>query len=339
MKIVISIFLFCLYGTVGFSQDLPFLSTPEAIHFQNTNLVVRWKASKHPWPKSLWVYRVLPTMFAPDVLSNLMALGHFTESDRKDFSTNALFYGNWLGAPNLRISSTEGEIEYNGGQRNFSLTDLAKDIPETNELFQLTTNFLPKLGIHFSDIAKTADGKPKISFVEDEQSMWPANGGTAITNIAFRGSSVTRLLNGVEYSRGDGGRCSLCFGEHGRLISIALHWRDVEPDKQYSAATPERIIKWIREGKAIQKHLPGEWNGTEATIDWRTVKKLTITKATAYYWGETFFGDREHRPILPSSVLPYAELSGTVDTGKTNLVVELFCPVIDMAQPAGGQNP
>jgi hypothetical protein len=77
-------------------------------------------------------------------------------------------------------------------------------------------------------------------------------------------------------------------------------------------------------------------NGTqgETIIDWPNVKSFTVRKAKAYYWGE-FFGPSigAQRPSFPSWVWPYVEITGTVDTGKTNLYVEIVCPVIDETKP------
>jgi len=60
---------------------------------QRTNLLVHWNAPKHPWPKTLWVYHMVPTKFSPTVISNLMALGSFTEKDRTDSNTNGMILG------------------------------------------------------------------------------------------------------------------------------------------------------------------------------------------------------------------------------------------------------
>ena len=72
------------------AADLPRLAS--GIHFQRTNLVVRWKAPSHPWPKALWVYTVSPTRFSPTVISNLMAIGSFTEKDKKDYGTSGMVF-------------------------------------------------------------------------------------------------------------------------------------------------------------------------------------------------------------------------------------------------------
>ncbi len=321
-------------GTAGFSQSLPYGVGSQAVHFQRTNLVVRWKAPKHPWPNTIWTYNVVPT-FSPTVISNLMALGSFSEKDKRDYGTNGVIFGQPNTTPHLDISFIEGELDYNGGSPRYSATNLAKNVPGTNQLFQLTTNFLPKLGLSLSELAKGVDGHPKVSSrgEDTDYSSFYVN-GVEITNREYRLAHFVRALDGMEVKH-DGGSGDICFGENARPIKIWLHWRSVERDKLYAAATPEKIIRWIRAGKAVQLPVGKWWNGSfiETPIDWQTVKSLTLTKATAYYTGEFFFGEREHRPILPSWMLPYAELSGTVDTGSGKIKVELWCPVIDETKP------
>jgi hypothetical protein len=256
-----------------------------------------------------------------------MTLGSFTEKDKKDYGTNGVDFGKPYATPYLKISFIKGEIEYDRGERNRSATDLAKDVPATNQLFQLTTNFLQKLGISLSEVARKENGGYNIRLFNDIGGVYFDNGRT-ITNITAREVSVNRAVDGMEF-KCDGGYGLVRFGEYGQVVKAQFYWRSVERDKLYAAATREQIIQWVREGKAIQKHMMTEQGG-EAIIDWSTVKSLTIRKAAICYWGEAFAArELAHQPVLPSLVYPYVEISGTVDTGRTNLYVEIVCPVID----------
>jgi len=328
MKKCFFAFLFSLIGMAGFSQSLPFPT--QRVFLQCTNIDVRWKASKHPWPKKLWTYQVKTTKFPSTIASNLMGLSNLTEKDRWGYSSaeGVTYYNS---ESNLRIAYSEGEIQYDGGRRRYSETNLAVDVPKTNQLFQLTTNFLPQLGINFSEIPKTKDGRLKIDCTEPELSMFYV-GNTIITNIEYRTASFGRLIDGVECDP-HVGSCRINFGEHGRIISIWLYWRNVERDKLYQAATPKKIIQWMREGKAGFPRDIYVGMGSEMPIDWSRLKRVTINQATAYNWGETFFGEREHRPILPSQVIPYAMLQATFDMGATNFDASILCPIIDETKP------
>jgi hypothetical protein len=314
----------------GLSQTLPF-DVSEGVHVQPTNLVVRWEARKHPWPKTLWTYRVLPREFPPVVISNLMALGSFTGKDRTYSGTNGLVFGHPYAAPYLDICFTAGTVDYDGRTQHYSPTNLANNVPGTNQLLRLSTNFLAKIGIGLSEVAKRENGQPKLWWPDDstDHTLYFV-GDTTITNIESRRVFIYRALDGVEFHYG-AGDCEVEFGEHSRVVRLQLDWRAVEHDKLYAAAMPDRIIEWIRQGKAYQKHMLV--HGFETIVDWPTVKSLTVKTAKAYYDGECFFARASAgQPILPSWVRPYAEITGTVDTGTTNLNVEIVCPVIDETQ-------
>lgn len=326
-RIALLIWLRILCAT-GFSQSLPF-DDSIAIHFRPTNLVIRWTAPDHPWPKMLGTYRVVPTDYSPAILSNLMGLGPFTEADKQDSGTNVITFSR--SGRVLHACPTEGQIVYSSPSR----TDLAKNVPETNDLVRLATNFLRKIGISSSEIAKRRNGCFEISFPGDDESytFFRPPDHTIISNIQSRTVVVRRALEGVLCAP-QVGRASLMFGERGRVEGVSLEWRNVKCDKLYAAARPERIMQWIRQGRAIQKRMVDWRTGQERIIRWHVVKSLTITNATACYWGDLFFErERAHQPLLPSWVVPYAELSGTVDTGMTNIDVQIVCPVIDDTLP------
>lgn len=232
----------------------------------------------------------------------------------------------------MRISHEEGEIDFGREPRRFSVTNLAKDVPEMSQLYGLTTNFLPKIGLDDSEIPKTKDGRIQMNF-EEPMSGYPASGpnGEFLTNIETRSASFGRLIDGIKCDI-PVGSCTFYFGEHSQIMSFQLYWRNVKHDKLYAALTPKQIIQWIREGKANLPKLVYVGQ-IPVPIDWSTAKKLTIKKAMACYQGEFFLGEREHRPIFPSPVGPYAVLEGTLDTGTTNIDVRITGPVIDGAKP------
>lgn len=327
MKNLIFLFLFWIMATAASSQGLPFPGSNGSL--QNTNLKVRWEAPKHPWPKTIWTYQMVPTKFPVTLISNLMSLDNFTERDRWGSidNTNGIAYFNFKNS--LSISFATGEIEFGKQLRKYSPTNLAEDVPAMNQLYGLTTNFLPKLGINYSEIPKKKDGQLQILTYEP-LTGFPGSGpnGNFLTNIEDRCASFGRLINGLSCDP-DVGSCSICYGEHGQIIGLHLFWRNVERSKLYPSATPKQIVQQIREGKAILPSVYCDSDGREMLIDWSKVKKITVKAAAACYWGEFFFGEREHRPIFPSPVIPYANLKATIDTGTTNVDVQIKCRVID----------
>jgi hypothetical protein len=262
-----------------------------------------------------------------------MGLGEFAEKDKRYYGTNGFLIGNPNGTyPNLRVAFVTGQIEFNGLEPHYGPTNLAKDVPGTNRLFQLTTNFLPKLGIRLSEVARRTNGQLKIGWNDSDHTEFMTESGI-ITNVEYRTVWVSRALDGVE-NPGLDSDCRITFGEHGKVIQIRLDWPSVERDKQYAAATPEKIIQWIRAGKAAQSRVFTSSLGAEIPIDWSQVRSLTITNAEVKYWGPSL-RDREFakQPLFPAWVRPDARLQGIVDTGKTNLQVQILCPVIDEAKP------
>jgi hypothetical protein len=261
-----------------------------------------------------------------------MALEPFTEQQKRDYGANGFLIGNLNGSPpNLRVSFVTGDIEYNGADRHYSATNLTKDVPATNHLFQLTTNLLQNLGISLSEVAKRENGQPKIGWYASDHTEYVTDNGI-VTNVEYRTVWVARALDGVDYP-GPDTDCRISFGEQGRVVKIWMHWHSVEREQQYTTATPENIAQWIREGRAIQRPII-KFPGSPATVvDWSTVKSLTITKARANYFGDSIDRQMAHKPLSSSRVCPDAWLSGVVDTGKEKLNIEIICPIIDESKP------
>jgi hypothetical protein len=66
---------------------------------------------------------------------------------------------------------------------------------------------------------------------------------------------------------------------------------------------------------------------TPVNLDWTKVRHLTINRVEICHWGIDLSGDN---PPAKSTVNPYAILYATVDTGQTNLDVEIDSPIIDL---------
>ena len=109
-----------------------------------------------------------------------------------------------------------------------------------------------------------------------------------------------------------------------KVSKISLSWRNLERHKAYSTANPNMIIKWIREGRAVQ----GMIRMDAETINWKSVKSVTVIKAELSYYARD--------PFTPSDwLMPFAALWTTVDTGHGNMDLEIDCPIIGEAkQPA-----
>ena len=93
-----------------------------AENFTSSNRVVEiiWDVETNKWPAVLWTYKVTPQEFSPSVISNLLAVAHFTEKDKTNspdtFSEkdgNSLFWRDLKGGSrHLVVCPTIGYIEY-----------------------------------------------------------------------------------------------------------------------------------------------------------------------------------------------------------------------------------
>jgi len=329
MMKLLAILIFTLVVEVaGLAQTLPFAYG--GVLPGRTNLDVRWKASKHPWPKTLWTYQMVPTTLSPSLISNLVQLGGFTEKDRYGVTTtNGFAYYNYKNR--LSVSFATGEIDFDRELARYGPTNLAHDVPGTNQLYSLTTNFLTTFGVDTSEIPKDKRDRLKIQCSEPSHTQYFL-GETTITNVQFRRASFGRLIDGVMCDPMVG-KCAIDYGEHNQIKAFSLSWRNLTRDRLCSAATPDQIVRWIHEGKML---LPKEiyvGDGETAPIDWSAAKKITIEDATAHYWGDVFIGDRASQPIFPSAVAPYGMLAATVDMGGSKMKLRIVCPVIDDSKP------
>jgi hypothetical protein len=278
---------------------LTFSSVADTIAIPSrTNLIVRWNTARHPWPKILPTYSIERTIY-PMVISNLMVLGSFTETNKTHDDVDMMAFSGSGGF--LQIKPLRSEIEFITSRENNAQTKTLG----TNQLFHLTTNLVSKLGVSVSEIRKTKDDQPEIVFTEYR---------------AFQTAWFYRSINEMECDSEIGfGRID--FGDQGRPVGITLQWPSINRDKQYATATSQDIIQSIHEGRAIQQPIAKSPSGFETVIDWPTVKSLTISSAKAIYHTGS------------NRIYPGAWLSGVVDTGKTKLNVEIICPVIDELKP------
>src|SRR5208283_1320854 len=125
------------------------------------------------------------------------------------------------------------------------------------------------------------NGKPEITCLEHEIYIYPKDTNIELTNIDRGEAHFHRTIDGASFIY-PGGSGEIDFGEYGQITKIDIYWPSYERVNQYSAAMPKKIIQWIHEGRAGQKHII-QANGPEIFIDWATAKSLTIEKAVAYY--------------------------------------------------------
>jgi hypothetical protein len=304
--------VFFLFWTTAFSQHLSFKF---GTSFQRTDLDVRWNLNTNALPTHVWTYRLLPRAFSPAAVSNLMAFGSFTAKDIIVSNADEMVFKRGNVAA-LSISARFGSIGFQSYKRR-ELTNLLHDVPKLSDLGRLTTNFLNQVGIDISEIEKRQDGIPDFHFSEPNK-FYLVN-QTLVTNIEFRSVTFRRAVEGARFvGNGAGGDCEIQFGEHGVPSKIWLSWRNLERGYKDPVASHETMTKWMRQGKAVQ----GATLSSIPPIDWKRVKSVTVKQAKLCYYG----GDQ----FAPSDwLIPFAALWTTVDTGYSNVEVEIDCPCID----------
>lgn len=283
------------------------------------NLKVQWEVSTNVFPKKVWVYRLLPNHFSPKIIAGLITSGSFTPKDRTGYGTNGVTYQSRDHSRSLWVYFPLGAIQYQTFDQ-YSPTNLAKGVPDNEQMPELTTSFLKKIGINVSGVEKDSNGKPDFHFWTPQTIYFYDH--AFVTNIAFRAVDFRRAVDGIPFvGGGTGGDCEIDFGEHGKISKIWLSWRNMERYKEFATISAKKIVAEIRNGKAVFGGVP---MGT--VIDWNEVKNILIKKAEAcYYAGDTF---------APSNwLLPYAALWATVDTERGNIEMEIDCPIIDATDP------
>jgi hypothetical protein len=293
----------------GFAESLPLerMGSP----FRCVNLEVHWNVPTNALPPNIWIYHCTPTKFPSTAISNLMAECSFTDKNKVEDNTNEVVFKTADNSRRLSISFAEGRIDYEAAT-HYGPTNLTKGVPEMSQMPELTTNFLKKIGINFSEIEKNEKGEPNFNFSEPF-TLYFVN-QTSITNVEWRAVRFRRTLDDAAFV---GSNCEIDFGEYGRVSKISFLWQGVERYENCQVADTAKIISWIRNGKAVQGRIPWDSSG----INWSTTKSMTIEKVKVCYQSTQKF------------VYPLLALWTTLDTGSGNVDVEIDCPIIDEAQP------
>lgn len=305
MKIKLVLASLSLLGSVqAADQKLREIGLP----FTNASCKLVWEAPTNILPSALWVYRVLPSNFSPGVVSNLMALGPFSSSNKvSSFASHyppnprSLFY--LAGRDNsLTIDPNLGLIEYRNNLADN--TSVIEGVPNEMEARSLGTNYLRKLGIDPASVGKTVRVAAGTGYIFKHEPSYQV-----ITNTHSRSVSFARALQGVEFYAYDEG-CHIQFGHHAGVVELQLSWRNLERDRLCPLAKPETLMKSIREEKCFWQL----WSPDAEALGTSIFKKMTIKSVTPYYYG----GDKKDSQ---NWVYPFAYIEASVDMAVTNTII------------------
>jgi len=276
-------------------------------------LALRWVAPTTAMPESVWIYRLLPNKFSPEIISNIKGLCSLTEKDKVNQSTNGATFKSQDGSRRLSIAFRSGSMDYEAVERQYGPTNLAEGVPAITELPRLAADFVAKAGIKLSEITNpfaaggSAYSTPRFHFSEPMRIYYV--GSNNITNVEYRTVKFWRCVNGIPVIGGDGG--TITFGEHGTIRKFSITWRTLERHQSELSVTPEAAMTFLREGKAVQELIEGE-------IDWAKVNSVTIKRASPLY-------DDGHTEWL----WPFLGLVAVTEPSYGHTQFGIDCPIID----------
>ena len=254
------------------------------------------------------------------IISNAMAIGHFTMKDMsrgshpilKDKHLIYFFNTNELNLPRfLFIAPTLGAMEYNSRRHNNAHVE---DVPTADGAEKMAEDVLFQLGVDRSLVCnpKTGYDETSIKFKYNRQTHQLVQPGT--TNVTLRGVAFRRRIDGILESSA---WCFLIhFRSHGEIEDFSFMWRNLLPQESHCVLTLDEIVKIIKSGKAV---LPPQFCDT-SDVDKAT--RLTINKITPYYYNGT---GKESLDLM----YPYAEMEVSADLSPTNSrLFYLQCPIL-----------
>jgi hypothetical protein len=318
--------LLVLFTKTAASQEAPSF---DGIPFLPATCEIVWAASTNQLPAALRVYKTVPQVFSERTVSNLVALGSFTASNRKEAPEERPTdkYARWFFSEGndkaplkyLIISPAGGFVMYRDRSAD-DIHSVIEDVPREAEVKDLGLKLLDQIGISRSELAVKPNSSELLTYKET-RSRGPRYDVAqrkviGEKRVESRGVFFVRRIDGVNFAGiGVGGGFLVRFTSHAKVVELQLVWRNLQPYKNYRVATPSEIIQWIKEGKAAIPFTDAE------KVNPHAIKKLTITKISPLYAGE-----------LPEKqqdfTYPFASLDTIADTGETNISVELYCPIL-----------
>lgn len=278
---------------------------------------VIWKAPSNGLPATVRAFKVVPTRYAPDAISNLLQLAGLNEQNRERQTQagvlqgkDVLTFGNVEGTRHLDIIPSEGTIAFTHiGVIVTAAKEAVTGVPGTNEALQKAFSFLPILGIAKSEVATNLPGKPiPYTLLEETEFRKNKAAGIFVTNVVGRGVTLYRQIDGIPVW-GTAGVFAL-FGNEGRLANLAVTWRRIEPRGVCRVPTAGEFTARVRSGGALIRK-------AEAGASF---KRLTIEKVDLYYWESD---GSEHQ----TGIYPFTVLETVTDRAGEGAHLQLFVPL------------
>jgi hypothetical protein len=288
--------------------------------FSATNVRIVWNAPTNRWPTNLWIYKVLPQKFSPEVTSKLMAIGPFTLKDRTHIEgqppfkdKRLLYFANTERTRHLGIFPPLGWIYYRDEHVNLLGKESARGVRPEAEVLELAHKWLEKFGIDRDELATRENSSDLQTYrIVDTRTFFDRTKNERKSEVILRGVSFVRRIDGVSLTgSGSDGGFTISFGNEGKIVNLELLWRNLKRERLCKAASPAEIMKRLEQGHGRMVPIMG--------TDLRGAKRLVIEKVTPFYLGEA--GE-----TAQDFVYPFAALECTLDGGSNRIVLK--CPII-----------
>ena len=283
--------------------------------FNGKDCEVIWAAPTN-LPASVKIFAVVPREFSPAAVSNLLQITELKPDQRKRVDQTGVFAGKDVRffadrkeTRQLNLIPSQGFIIIS---KNGALAEPPKEIPagvpDDKEALRLALDLLKQIGINHSELSTDSSGKIQPTYAEESVLHKDKPSGLLVTNVVSREISLHRQIDGLSVW-GDAG-LSAKFGNEGKLAYLSVVWRTVKPVKNCPVPNASEFVGRIKSSRVL---IRSEQANT-------TFKKLTITKASFYYW--------ENSGSEPQSYLyPFAVLEAKTDLQGENSTLQLFVPL------------
>ena len=298
-------------ASAAFAAPLPLGDFCEP--FDGARIEVVWAAPTSAIPKAVRLFKVVPTRFSSETVSNALGLAGLKLEDKKRpnqvgvlAGKGVLTFENREGTRHLDIVPAEGTIAFTKREAIAGPKEAVVNVPNTNEAIRRLVGLLPKLGIPKSEIVADATGEA-VPYSMFEQTDFHRDKATAkvITNVISRAVSLSRQIDGIPVWGAAGAFAH--FGNEGELANLSVTWRAIQPSDECSVPSPSNFVAIIRAGRSLIRN---EQAGERYT-------KITIRKVQLYYWEND--GSTHQSKVYPFAVL---ESEAGIEGALTN--IQLF---------------
>jgi hypothetical protein len=290
--------------------------------FQGEKIDLLWSPT-NKLPLVLWIYKVEAQKFPSTLISNVMALGKFTEKDRKDRfegqppfkDKRFMYYADKEVTRQLEIYPPFGHICYTDNKAETTEPEEIKGVPTQQDLLTLGLSWVDKLGIPRSELARKEGGSEFDLSYEERTLGWFDKDKNHHSKVNLQGIMFIRSIDGVHFTGigQDGGLC-LLFGNEGKIYNLELVWRKLKRYKSCKVASPAQLMDQVKRGETKVHPF--------SKVDLSNAKKMTIIKASPAYMGQS--GDEPQ-----DFMCPYISLTVSVEFEHgTNALTVLQCPLM-----------